>query len=596
MALIFLPALAVGQVIPDQSRLLEIQHAYQRGEIDVEAAAREQIRLLYEPSNAVGEEKVIEKCAAPAFMFLHQHKDELTLQTLQKLEDHQTARLKSRNKATDKSYISPYGKFEIFYYTSGDSAVSQTDNDGNGVPDYIDRVAESADSSYRHMVQTIGFSDPIPSGATYKVYVENNLPQSAYGYTSTSSSSPGGTYIAIEADFDGFPENTHPDGDQTGAIYATMAHEFKHAIQYEQNRWQSPSGGFDWSEMDATLMEEIVYDDVNDYYNYIKNGVYSNNPNSNSIFFAPNLSTPGAYYHVSWMIFYWEAFGNDLWRNVWQLIEDGYDVNNHLSIDEALLNALPDYATNFETTFVQNHLWHLASGPRAGNDDYGFEEKEFYPYSNIDASFTLVPEQGVQLSNISKLAARYVEVIPSSNDLGPVEVAVDFDSSQVGLGLLFYMKNGEMLELLDTGENKAQVYVPSEINWSEIDKLGVVVTNYGNSTTTRNLTLQFGKSGNPINIKDPKYKDIPDAIKVYQNYPNPFNPSTNITFELPRSAMVKLVVYDITGRKVQTLVNGNLDFGEYSIPFNADDLSSGVYIYRLSIDDMVFTKKMTLVK
>ncbi|HET8866512.1 MAG TPA: MXAN_6640 family putative metalloprotease, partial [Gracilimonas sp.] len=509
-----------------------------------------------------------------------------------KIENYEAVRLSSKSKLAEESYISPSGKFEIIYQTSGPDSVSQTDNDGNGVPDYIDRVAEAADSSYRHEVLNIGFADPIPSGATYKVYVENDLPRDAYGYTDPSMSSPGGTFIVIESDFNGFPPNTHPDGNQIGAIYATMAHEFKHAIQYVQNNWQGQSGSINWTEMDATLMEEVVYDDVNDYYNYIKNGLYSENPNYNSIFFNPNNGTPGAYWHVSWMIFYSEAFGNGLFRDVWELIE----VQNDLSIDEGLTSVLPNYGSDFATTFVQNHLWHFASGPRAGDDDYGFGEKDFYPYSNIEASFLSVPEAEINISSVNRLAARYYEVTPSANDYGSIDVAVDFDSTQVGLGLILYKKDGEMLELLDTGENKGQVYLPSNVDWTEIEKMGVVVTNHGKDTQTRNLTLQFGKAGNPISIRDPKYVDLPDSYQVYQNYPNPFNLTTNINFELPRRSFVELEVYDMIGRKVQTLANENLEVGFYSIPFNARGLSSGVYIYRLRIDEMVYTKKMTLVK
>ncbi len=106
----------------------------------------------------------------------------------------------------------------------------------------------------------------------------------------------------------------------------------------------------------------------------------------------------------------------------------------------------------------------------------------------------------------------------------------------------------------------------------------------------------LGKTGNAIPIRDPDYANLPKQVKIYQNYPNPFNPETNIDFELPRPAFVELEVFDITGRKVQTLTSEFYRLGSYSIPFDAAGLSSGIYIYRLRIDDVVLTRKMTLVK
>jgi hypothetical protein len=585
LALLSMPSALLGQARPDSPRqILEIQRSFARGEMDVETAALEQFRLLYESE---GNTKY--KCATPAEMFLHAYRDQISPDSLAKIESMRSAHSPSKKKQALQTYISPSGKFEIVYVTSGDDSVSVEDNDGNGVPDYVDLVAESADSSYRHEVINLGFKDPIPAGTTYTIELKD---LSYYGETITQGGSGPETYIIMENDFENFPANTHPQGNQVGAVYATVAHELKHAIQYAQNEWASPSGAFDWAEMDATLFEEVVYDDVNDYYNYIKNGLNSSDPYSASIFFAPEDGTPGAYWHVSWMIFYSEYFGDEIWSEVWQLIEN----QNNLSIDDALAEVLPGRGEDFETSFVRNHLWHFSSGSRAGQDDYGFGEKLQYPYANLEGEFSTVPEEGVEVSFIMPLAARYFEIEPSDGDDGFIEVAVDFDSTQVGLGILFYMNNGEMNELIATGENKAQVYVPTEVTWQEVEKIGVVIANYSNSGSTREIQLMVGKEGNTITIRDPEYADLPKSVKIYQNYPNPFNPETNITFDLPRSAFVELTVYDITGRKVQTLTAQDYRLGSYSIPFNAQGLSSGVYLYRLRINNEVFTKKMTLLK
>jgi hypothetical protein len=89
---------------------------------------------------------------------------------------------------------------------------------------------------------------------------------------------------------------------------------------------------------------------------------------------------------------------------------------------------------------------------------------------------------------------------------------------------------------------------------------------------------------------------FPTAYVLNQNYPNPFNPSTTIEFELPKASQVSLKIYDITGREVATLVEGNRAAGSYSVPFSASDLSSGVYFYKLQAGDFFAVRKLVIVK
>jgi len=88
----------------------------------------------------------------------------------------------------------------------------------------------------------------------------------------------------------------------------------------------------------------------------------------------------------------------------------------------------------------------------------------------------------------------------------------------------------------------------------------------------------------------------PAAFLLNQNYPNPFNPSTVISYQLPTNTLVKLKVYDELGRLVRTLVNENQHAGEHSFTFNASNISSGIYFYRLSAGSFVQTKKLILLK
>ncbi|GEM_PF-3433791 len=89
---------------------------------------------------------------------------------------------------------------------------------------------------------------------------------------------------------------------------------------------------------------------------------------------------------------------------------------------------------------------------------------------------------------------------------------------------------------------------------------------------------------------------MPEDFGLYQNYPNPFNPATTIRFALPDAGNVELVIYDMLGRKVETLIDGYKEAGYHEAVFNAGGLSSGVYIYQIRSGDFVESKQLMLVK
>ena len=88
----------------------------------------------------------------------------------------------------------------------------------------------------------------------------------------------------------------------------------------------------------------------------------------------------------------------------------------------------------------------------------------------------------------------------------------------------------------------------------------------------------------------------PDSYRLFVNYPNPFNPSTNIKYQIKEPGFVSLKVYDILGREASVLVNERKEAGLYEIFFNANELSSGLYIYTLRVNNYVASKKMLLTK
>jgi len=115
-------------------------------------------------------------------------------------------------------------------------------------------------------------------------------------------------------------------------------------------------------------------------------------------------------------------------------------------------------------------------------------------------------------------------------------------------------------------------------------------TSRGDFNVNFNLDVYRGESETaPVN-------SVADKFNLTQNYPNPFNPTTNISFTVNTTGLVKLTVYNSLGKEVTKLVNDLVEPGTYDITFNGQNLASGIYYYSLQVGNNVITKKMNLIK
>jgi hypothetical protein len=132
------------------------------------------------------------------------------------------------------------------------------------------------------------------------------------------------------------------------------------------------------------------------------------------------------------------------------------------------------------------------------------------------------------------------------------------------------------------------------------NNLNVIVTGVlgGNGYTSDIVTVKYNQLAGIIRISD----NYPVRFLLNQNYPNPFNPSTTIQFSIPPSkgdrgmTSVKLIIYDVLGREVATLINQQMQPGSYSVDWDASNYPSGIYFYKLEAGDNVQSKKMVLIK
>ena len=155
-------------------------------------------------------------------------------------------------------------------------------------------------------------------------------------------------------------------------------------------------------------------------------------------------------------------------------------------------------------------------------------------------------------------------------------------------------------------------YVERRINESDWNSI-TFVEGYGNSNSPKEYSysdkdLFAGGSKFQYRLKQIdndgsfEYSDVvevevvPDQYELSQNYPNPFNPNTTIQFSLPKQSQLKIILYNMLGEQLATIAEGMYESGYHKVTFNASNLPSGTYVYRLESSEFIQVKKMILLK
>jgi BNR repeat-like domain/Secretion system C-terminal sorting domain len=158
--------------------------------------------------------------------------------------------------------------------------------------------------------------------------------------------------------------------------------------------------------------------------------------------------------------------------------------------------------------------------------------------------------------------------------------------------------NNELRNIVSTGPFKLEKNKPQEIIIAYVMGRG---TDFFNSITVARENVRRAITEYQNNFTSMTYSPPPASNPVtdyvlYHNYPNPFNPTTTIRYEIPLDGVVTIDIYDILGQKVGTILNEFQKADRYEINFNAVGLASGVYIYRMKVNDFIESKKMLLLK
>jgi predicted CXXCH cytochrome family protein len=180
----------------------------------------------------------------------------------------------------------------------------------------------------------------------------------------------------------------------------------------------------------------------------------------------------------------------------------------------------------------------------------------------------------------------------------PDSVAFDYKRAQTVSDSLANVLGGLLATATTSADSQSLGFLRAKFNYDfyEADgSRGVHNTAYAQGLL-KSAIQNFSLTG--VKQED---EPVPSTFVLKQNYPNPFNPSTIISFSLPGKSMVKVDVYDVTGKLISTLVNESMDRGTYSVTWDGNDsrgarVASGVYLYKMQAGNFISTKKMLMIK
>jgi hypothetical protein len=338
----------------------------------------------------------------------------------------------------DSVYYSPLGYFAIHYTFQFPDSVSDEDLNGNEVPDYVERIAEYADSSYLHYHNNLNYIIPPNDGdAYYDIYLLGLGP--TYGMTVREDPGPAdwndySSHIRMNVNYDWVQENDDPEGKATGAAKITVAHEYFHAVQLAY----AFKSGRDlwWTEGNATYFEDIVFEEVNDNYGFLP--FFFNFPDSFLIDTNSYVVTRD-YADFIWSAFFAEHYGFDKIKSVWEYLRY-YDLLP--SIDSALL----PLGKKMADAFAEFTVWNYFTGNRAA---VGFYE-DGADYPQIDGILQTIvncPFSGVTPDHPPDgYAANYLINYPNSQEPGLLKLNFDGDNI-VKWGFSYIAFSGEEVDI-----------------------------------------------------------------------------------------------------------------------------------------------------
>ena len=457
-----------------------------------------------------------------------------------------------------KSYLSPSGLFRVHYTTEGSDAVPTEDKDEDGIPDFVQEVASTFDSVYVLEVEILGYPEPIKDGGeggddAWDVYLHDMGHLNTYGFTNPERRVGNSSTSYIEMDNDFQDPVFHTKG--LDAVHVTAAHEFFHMIHYT---YYGRSGWEWWMEISSTWMEDVAYDDVNDYYNYLP--FFFNHPE------VPLNRYDGAHEYGASVFahFLEERFGRDIIRRMWEQI--GRTQRVDLEIWEGVLPG------GWREVMGEFALWNYFTGSRARPGFY--EEGENYP--EVRTEEHTLPDSG--RGSLPYLASVYHRFLPRG---GAMSLLLSLPEPGVWKG--WFVSDGEWWP---AGAGESRMEGEEEVTW--IGAVGVTEGKYG----YRYLASYDTSAG-----------DTTGTSKQLAGFPNPFLPEEgelSVRFHLSKPGKVSMEIYTILGQPIwkheEEFPSGNGKLSWDGRNSEGKPVASGIYIYLLRYGGRTRKGKIALVR
>lgn len=484
------------------------------------------------------------------------------------------------------SMISPSGRFKIHYTDIGSDAVPIEDLNNNGIPDFVEEVTQAFENSYQVEVNQLSYQEPPDDagvdGAEYDVYIEN-LGSNFYGFTQPESDPPEThqndrrSYIVIDNDFSLHFTRGVP------AAKVTAAHEYLHAIQFGYRNFSLVNDERYYYEFCSVWMEDVVYDDVNDYYQYLPTFFRRTNIPFNTFDHFGHYLGQALWNHF--LVKKYDDFS--VIRRTWEIMQDDKPVLDAIDL------SLKEKGSSFINDFSEFAVWNYFTGIRADPINF-YDESTAYPEILLQGEFMITSDTTLVDSSLS-LTHKYYKFTTQTS--GVFEISGNLEDpedwrfaaiiSRPGSGNTFRLFNLLDGQNLGFSPNFTEIVV-IPINLQILEEEDLTLLN----STYRSFTFDI--------------KKVPFQ-GITQIFPNPFiierHERINIEFVPADTEVLEVRILTAGGRvvKTATLNNGLSSLTPSSFIWDGTDdnnelVASGIYLVQLKKDNFLDIRKFAVIR
>jgi hypothetical protein len=557
----------------DSSFRTEIEHDLASGKISQAQAIKYKLQSIKAPHHLPDAYKKLAPTISRSGTAIIAEASRL-LSNLELFEQEEISAYLQRPRKTDLplSFVSPSGLFRLHYTVEG---VSSSDLD------FVENVADYFDYAYEIQVNQMGYNPPPDDqnvdGPQWDIYLLN-IPE--YGYTTYENPVPETPwddytgYIEMDNDF------THTPTLGLDGAKVTAAHEFFHLIQLGYRSYNTPKlNSVFLYEMSSAWMEDVVYNDINDYFFYLDS--YFRN------FHKPFNTSDGLFEYGQAVFFHMieKKYGHAAIRNIWESFK------NNETFD-ALENAFAIYKTSLAIEITEFAIWNLFTGEQADSVNF-YSEGAFYPQISVDNTFSFSNSLDVSGENNS-LSIDYIKTETESS--GDYTIWPTFENPfNWTFGAVYFPFEGQPQFSYSFGNSPKDISNIKSLSPLWLIPVNTTVPNSDHSSAKKSYQFSIEKGNAPL-----------QENKLVNLFPNPYKPAEHehieIRFKLAKpSDNLKISILTEQGETVYSAQIGMRPDGDNKVIWDGKisdgrKINSGIYIVLLEADEFLQPGKFAVVQ